>query len=305
VTIFATVEAKHSPRSTRRIWWSVGVHAAILLLCLVVSSIPPTPASAIERPHVTLIAPVTPITPPVAPPAPKKVAAIEAKVQPKAAPPELKPEPAPPPREFVPPVRKAPAPARQQQIEMASVQPLDPIAPVIPTSDPLTPALLPPPPIVVGKLSGASSASAPAQSGTTTTRSAGFSTSNGPAINSEPKTARAAASGFGGAAIASAPSPRASTRTGVLTKPVEILKKPQPVYTEEARALRLEGEVLLEVLFTASAEVRVLRVLRGLGHGLDESAVASASRIEFRPALREGEPTDQTVTVHIRFQLAY
>ena len=56
------------------------------------------------------------------------------------------------------------------------------------------------------------------------------------------------------------------------TKPVEILFKPKPVYTDEARCKKIEGDVLLQVVFTASGEVKVERVVQGLGYGLDESA---------------------------------
>jgi len=87
--------------------------------------------------------------------------------------------------------------------------------------------------------------------------------------------------------------------------PVEILSKPKPEYTEEARKLKLEGEVLLRVLFTAGGEPRVLEVVRGLGHGLDETAVRAAQQIKFKPALRDGLTVDSTATVHILFQLAY
>ncbi len=92
---------------------------------------------------------------------------------------------------------------------------------------------------------------------------------------------------------------------GPPTSPVEILFKPKPDYTEEARKLKLEGEVLVRILFTAGGEVKVLDVARGLGHGLDESALRAAQQIRFKPALREGQPVDSTATVHIVFQLAY
>ena len=87
--------------------------------------------------------------------------------------------------------------------------------------------------------------------------------------------------------------------------PVEILSKPAPAYTAEARRLKKEGEVLLEVVFTASGEVRVISVLQGLGYGLDESAVAAAKQLKFRPAKRDGQPVDSTAKLHIVFQLAY
>jgi TonB family protein len=86
--------------------------------------------------------------------------------------------------------------------------------------------------------------------------------------------------------------------------PAEILSKPTPAYTEEARRLRVEGEVLLEVVLEASGHIRVLRVVRGLGHGLDESAVRAAEQISFKPAMRDGQPADSTAVLHIIFQLA-
>jgi TonB family protein len=86
--------------------------------------------------------------------------------------------------------------------------------------------------------------------------------------------------------------------------PVEIISKPTPVYTEEARKLRIEGEVLLEVVFEASGRLHVIRILQGLGHGLDENAQHAAEQIRFKPALKEGKPADSTATVHIVFQLA-
>ena len=86
--------------------------------------------------------------------------------------------------------------------------------------------------------------------------------------------------------------------------PAEILSKPTPLYTPEARSLRIEGEVLLEVVLEASGGLRVVRVVRGLGHGLDDSAVKAAEQIRFKPATRDGRPSDSTVVLHIIFQLA-
>jgi TonB family protein len=87
--------------------------------------------------------------------------------------------------------------------------------------------------------------------------------------------------------------------------PVEITFKPRPDYTAEARARKIEGEVLIRVTFTAGGEVRVIDVIRGLGHGLDETALRAARQIRFKPAMRDGRPVDSTATVHIVFQLAY
>jgi TonB family protein len=86
--------------------------------------------------------------------------------------------------------------------------------------------------------------------------------------------------------------------------PVEITYKPLPVYTQEARRLRLEGEVLVRVMFAASGDLRVQQVVQGLGHGLDEAALRAAQQIRFRPARRNGEPYDSVALVHIVFELA-
>jgi TonB family protein len=90
-----------------------------------------------------------------------------------------------------------------------------------------------------------------------------------------------------------------------LTTPVEITFKPLPVYTAEARSLKIEGEVLLEMSFGANGTLQVNRVVKGLGHGLDEAAIAAASKIRFKPALRNGQPVDSAVIVHVVFQMAY
>jgi TonB family protein len=93
--------------------------------------------------------------------------------------------------------------------------------------------------------------------------------------------------------------------SGPATTPVEIISKPSPIYTEEARRLKLEGEVLLEVLFDANGQLHVNRVVRGMGHGLDEAAIAAANKMRFKPAQRYNQPIDSTAIVHVVFQLAY
>jgi periplasmic protein TonB len=89
------------------------------------------------------------------------------------------------------------------------------------------------------------------------------------------------------------------------SKPVEILFKPKPQYTDEARTKKIEGEVLLQIVFTAAGDVKVQRVVQGLGYGLDDSAQSAARQIRFKPAQQGGEPVDTTAIVHIVFQLAY
>ena len=87
-------------------------------------------------------------------------------------------------------------------------------------------------------------------------------------------------------------------------QPVEIVSKPAPVYTAEAVQLRIEGEVTLSVVFEASGLIRVLGVVKSLGHGLDQAAEQAAAQIRFKPARRDGKPADFPATLHIQFRLA-
>jgi TonB family protein len=111
--------------------------------------------------------------------------------------------------------------------------------------------------------------------------------------------------GFGTEQVVHGGPKLAQADSGPATSSVEITYKPQPVYTDDARSMKLEGEVLLEVSFGANGTLHVNRVVRGLGHGLDEAAVAAANKMRFKPALRMGQPIDSTAVVHVLFQLAY
>ncbi len=111
-------------------------------------------------------------------------------------------------------------------------------------------------------------------------------------------------SGFGDqTVVAEAPKKKASADSA--TSQVDILSKPRPEYTAEGRALKLEGDVVVDVVFLASGKVQVSRVVSGLGHGLDESAARAAQQIQFKPAKRDGEAVDFPARVRIEFRLAY
>ena len=85
---------------------------------------------------------------------------------------------------------------------------------------------------------------------------------------------------------------------------LEVLSKPPVQYTPEARQLRVQGDVILRVTFTASGQVVVKGIVHGLGHGLDEEARRVAEQIRFRPATRNGQAVDLTTNITITFQLA-
>jgi TonB family protein len=116
---------------------------------------------------------------------------------------------------------------------------------------------------------------------------------------------KGAASGFGDATVATALIPNRPTPQRSDSTPLEITFKPRPEYTPQARLKQVEGEVAVEAVFKTSGEVEVVRIIRGLGHGLNESAVAAVRAIRFRPAKQNGQLVDSIATVRMTFELAY
>ena len=116
---------------------------------------------------------------------------------------------------------------------------------------------------------------------------------------------------YGGGKVASAGIPAMASAAPVqrvaaapVSTNLEVLSKPSVHYTSEARQLRVQGDVVLRVTFTANGQVLVQSVVHGLGHGLDEEARRVAQQIRFRPATRNGQAVDMTTNIIITFQLA-
>lgn len=93
-----------------------------------------------------------------------------------------------------------------------------------------------------------------------------------------------------------------STGDASLRKAV-ITRKPEPAFTEQARKNGVSGLVRLRAVLDADGKVKHILVLRGLPEGLSEMAVRAARRIEFLPAVREGRPVAQYVTLEYNFNI--
>lgn len=112
-----------------------------------------------------------------------------------------------------------------------------------------------------------------------------------------------AQAGFTGTGFGQAP-PATPKVQQVQSTPIVVISKPRAEYTSEAKQLRIEGDVTLQVRFTAGGQVEVLKVINGLGHGLDERARVVAEGIRFKPATKDGHPIDEVTIIHVTFQLA-
>jgi protein TonB len=75
------------------------------------------------------------------------------------------------------------------------------------------------------------------------------------------------------------------------------------LYPEAARRDGIEGDVLLEILVSASGDVEEVRVARGAGHGFDDVARGLARRMRFEPATRAGRPVPVWIPWTWKFRL--
>jgi TonB family protein len=140
--------------------------------------------------------------------------------------------------------------------------------------------------------------------GTVASTGFGNGTANPPAGGSGRK-GTVASSGFGDASANTAAPKKKAVDGGPADTPIVIVEKPKPEYTAEGRSLKIEGDVVLDLVFLANGTVQMSRVVSGLGHGLDEAAVRAAQQIKFKVAKREGAPVDFPARVRIEFRLAY
>jgi periplasmic protein TonB len=86
----------------------------------------------------------------------------------------------------------------------------------------------------------------------------------------------------------------------VKPKPITVL---QPAYTDDARAASIEGKVRVEITVGPDGTVTSVRVIQGLGHGLDEAALEAAKGSTFEAGSKCGKPIAMTFTIGMRFSL--
>lgn len=91
--------------------------------------------------------------------------------------------------------------------------------------------------------------------------------------------------------------------SGEVSTKARVLAKPEPPYTEEARAAQVIGMVLLSAIFSADGKVENVLVLRSLPYGLTEKSIAAAKKIKFAPALKDGRPVSMFMLLEYNFNL--
>jgi protein TonB len=97
---------------------------------------------------------------------------------------------------------------------------------------------------------------------------------------------------------------RAPAKSGECDDPPakpRLLSRPSPAYTDAARAAGVSGKVRVEITVDELGRVASVRVMQGLGYGLDESALAAARVLSFEPAARCGKPSAATFKIGFNF----
>ncbi len=83
-----------------------------------------------------------------------------------------------------------------------------------------------------------------------------------------------------------------------------ILYREKAKYTEEARQNKVQGVVVLQVVFHVNGSITEVKVVRGLPDGLTEKAIEAAKRIRFNPAVKNGSPVSVRGQLEFSFNLS-
>jgi TonB family protein len=82
-----------------------------------------------------------------------------------------------------------------------------------------------------------------------------------------------------------------------------LLREVKADYTEQARRAGITGDVLLEIVVRRDGAVGDVKLLEGLGGGLNDRAIQAVRQWRFAPATRLGSPVDVIVEVAVEFKL--
>lgn len=97
--------------------------------------------------------------------------------------------------------------------------------------------------------------------------------------------------------------PAGQYRIGGEVKAPKILEKVEPEYSEEARLAKLSGTEILFVVIGPDGIAQDIKVVRGLGLGLDENGVDAVSKWRFDPGTKGGQPVPVLAAIEINFRL--
>ena len=87
-------------------------------------------------------------------------------------------------------------------------------------------------------------------------------------------------------------------------QPPVAMSKVQPEYTRQAKNAGIEGTVLVYAEIGKDGRAHRMRVLKGLGYGLDARAIDAVGQWRFRPGTKNGLRVATPATIEVKFRLA-
>jgi len=99
--------------------------------------------------------------------------------------------------------------------------------------------------------------------------------------------------GFGGGAF----------RVGGGVSQPQVVFKVDPEYSEEARKAKYSGTVLLSLVVDTDGKAKSIKVVKGVGLGLDEKAIEAVQKWKFTPGKKNGSAVPVYATVEVNFRL--
>lgn len=85
--------------------------------------------------------------------------------------------------------------------------------------------------------------------------------------------------------------------------PPRLISRAEPEYSFAARVMKLQSDIMAELVIESNGTVRRVEIFRPSGFGLDEQAVACLMNWKFVPAQKGGQPVPVEGNVKLRFRL--
>jgi TonB family protein len=104
-------------------------------------------------------------------------------------------------------------------------------------------------------------------------------------------------------ALTSAPMNPLALQSGGDVSAPKVVSKVEPKYSEDAKLARYTGTVLLAIEIGTDGLPRNIRVVHGLGLGLDQKAVEAVGQWKFSPGTQNGQPVIVSAHVEVNFRL--
>lgn len=145
----------------------------------------------------------------------------------------------------------------------------------------------------IGVSKGAVMPSAPPSNGTGSGGGIGSGSGGGVGVGHGPGVGAGSGGGIGGGVY----------HVGGGISAPQAISAPDPEYTEEARRAKTQGTCILWLIVDSAGRPRDIRVIRGLGFGLDAKALEAVRQWRFQPSMKDGKPVDVQISVEVAFHL--